>query len=268
MKKAAILLCLSVIFFIGMWLIVIPEGVVLNLLEDATGRDDLYFEIKDFKKGLFCNFTAESIFLKKRNQGTSDDTILIVDEVNVSLNILSLFKLRPALVFDCKMNAGKIAGTIRLTGQGTVTASGSGISTSALPFLDLIGMKGDGNLEWSLHLNNGRGEARFSVDNAKINWDSSGGFLIPLSVFKDIRGDMVMNDGTMELRSIVLEGSGVYARAKGSIMKGRMAMNLELMMDSSFDVGEFDPTMIERYKVSPGYYVIPINTSLFRKAVT
>lgn len=268
MKKTALLLCLSGIFFIGIWLIAIPEGAALNLLEDAIGRDDIYLETNGFKKGLFYNFTAERIFLKKRNQGTADDTLLIFDEVSGSLNILSVLKLRPEMGFDCKMNAGKVAGTIRLTGEGAVKASGSGINTSGIPFLELLGIKGEGNLACSLHLSKGRGEARFSVDNAKISMDSSGFFLIPLSVFKDIRGAMIINDGTMEVRSFVLEGSGVYARAKGSIMENRIALNLELMLDSSFAAGYFVHAMIERYKVSPGYYVIPINASLFSKGGT
>lgn len=268
MKKTALLLSLFVIFLIGLWNIAIPEGVILRHLETAPGREGIYLEMNGFKKGLFYNFTVDKILLKKKNQGADGSTLLIFDEVKGGLNITSLFKLRPQLVFDCKMNKGEIAGTVGLIDQDPLNVSGNGIGMSGLPILESFGIKGGGNLDWSLHLSQGIGEARFSVDQAKISMNSAALFSAPLSLIEEIRGVVEINDGNLEIQSLFLEGRGASARVKGNIIKGRVDLKMELMLDSTLDEDYFDPTITEMlagYKVSPGYYIIPINAGLFTK---
>jgi hypothetical protein len=54
-----------------------------------------------------------------------------------------------------------------------------------------------------------------------------------------------------------MEGKGVYARIKGIIRESNFDGNIEIMMDSSFDLYPIFKSLLARYKVSEGFYVIP-----------
>ncbi|MDH5203807.1 MAG: type II secretion system protein GspN, partial [Nitrospirota bacterium] len=60
------------------------------------------------------------------------------------------------------------------------------------------------------------------------------------------------------ISSLSLQGDGIYARVKGNIKKNVMDLTLELMQDSSSADKSSLLLFLENYKVSPGYYVIPI----------
>ena len=66
------------------------------------------------------------------------------------------------------------------------------------------------------------------------------------------------NDNTAEVRSFAMTGTGVYARVKGTMHGNDMNMSLELMTDSSFESGFLFQVMLEKYRVSPGYYLVPL----------
>jgi hypothetical protein len=64
------------------------------------------------------------------------------------------------------------------------------------------------------------------------------------------------------VQSISLEGPGIFARAKGSIKAGMLDVKLELMPEETAVPGHLLTAVIGQYRVSRGYYVIPIKTAL------
>jgi hypothetical protein len=54
-----------------------------------------------------------------------------------------------------------------------------------------------------------------------------------------------------------MEGKGIYVRMRGTIKESNFDGNIEIMMDSSFDLYAMLQALLERYKISTGYYVIP-----------
>lgn len=261
MKKAVFIIGFSAIFVIGLWLVAIPASLIIDRIEGSLDRyDNLYIQTEGFKKGLFYNVMAERILLKKRDAGISDGSLLILDSINARLNIMSLLKLSPELDFDCKMSSGVVKGSVKLIGNRSLKLIGNEIQIDGIPFLELLGIHGDGNLSWSLWLNGGTGEAKFSVDSMRLKNTSVGGVPLPLEIFKNIKGVVVINKETIDVKSFALEGKGVYARLKGSITEYNLNLNMELMIDSSFESGNIFRAMLEQYKVSPGYYVIPVKT--------
>jgi hypothetical protein len=46
---------------------------------------------------------------------------------------------------------------------------------------------------------------------------------------------------------------------KGIVKEGDFDGNIELMMDSSFEHYNVSQPLLEKYKISPGFYVIPHN---------
>ena len=70
---------------------------------------------------------------------------------------------------------------------------------------------------------------------------------------------MDVTPGVVKVSSLALEGEGVYARLKGRILNGSaMDLTLEVMPEASFADRSFLIALIQGYKVSPGYYAIPI----------
>jgi hypothetical protein len=55
-----------------------------------------------------------------------------------------------------------------------------------------------------------------------------------------------------------MSGAGIYARVRGAIGGTDMNLSLELMTDSSFSAEPLFQFALEKYRVSPGYYVIPL----------
>jgi hypothetical protein len=84
------------------------------------------------------------------------------------------------------------------------------------------------------------------------------GLPIPPDFFHTIRGLIRAGGNDLWIDSLWMEGEGLNARVKGTL-KGRQAdLKLEIMKDSSFvDSGRLLQLM-ESYKVSPGYYVVPL----------
>jgi len=272
-KKAVIVISSLVLLVVGSWLVILPEQFFIGLIENGLDSEDLHLKTEGFSKGLFLSFSAEKIVLMKRGhfrQGEKDGekpplsetAIVSFDDVRGKINLLSLIRFSPALDFDCTVNGGRVRGEIGLAGNGRSRIDGAGIRLQGIPLFELIGVHGDGNLSVALSLDNGKGEAKFSVDDARFKAASFGGAFVPLDLFHMAKGALIVNTGTIDLQSFALYGNGVYARIKGSVKESNLNMNLELMMDSSFEAGAALQPLLERYKVSPGYYLIPLKTAI------
>ena len=113
-----------------------------------------------------------------------------------------------------------------------------------------------------MKMENSSGEIRFDLTNAAFESASFGGIMLPLEMFNKARGAMTINNNTVDIKSFALEGDGIYARIKGNITDGRASLTAELMPERSFKEKNYIFSMLEQYKVSPGYYSIPITSNL------
>lgn len=262
MKKPFLLIIFLPLFLFGTWFIAVPERLITDLLENSLGSNDLFLSAEGFEKGFFYNFSAERISLKRKSPDASDGPLLIFESIDGRLNFISLLRLAPELDFDCIMNNGRINGAVRLKGRGSIRINGDRMNISGIPFIESLGIHGDGDLAVNLLLNNGKGELKFSVDDARLVNTSLSGVFLPLEMFKNMKGIMAVNNGAVEVKSLSLEGRGVNARIKGIIKGSDMDLNMELTMDSSFESGPILMKMLEQYRISPGYYLLPIRYSL------
>jgi type II secretion system protein N len=223
------------------------------------GKENINFETEGFRKGSFYNFSAERIVLRKSGiKGDSYTPLLVFRNVHGWLDFMSLFRIRPELNFEGEMNGGEVAGKVGLTGKENLTIGGNAIHIKGIPFLDSLGIQGDGLLSGDFHMNNGIGEVKFWVVDTSLKSASWGGGFVPLEVFQEIKGAATIKDETVEVRSLALSGRGVYGRVRGSIKGSNVDMSFELMTDSSFGLGSLTHAVLGQYKVSPGYYVIPL----------
>ena len=257
MKKALIAGAAALVIIIGLWLIVLPEDLILSRINATLKEDNLSLEIPGFKKGLFFTFYAPVLRLKK-----GDTVLLTIKALTGSINPLSLVLLRLPLSFSGNMGGGAMEGHLDLLHwheRFTITIDKTGIEQS--PLLSAIGLSGDGVLSGSVIALEKCFEFKFEIREAHFT-GALYGLPIPPGCFHTVRGLIRASGNDLWIDSLWMEGQGLNARVKGTL-KGRQAdLTLEIMKDSSFIDSGLLLQLIERYKVSPGYYVVPVKGAM------
>ena len=177
-------------------------------------------------------------------------------------DLVSLFKLAPQINISGQVNLGTIRGLITVKqGNPDLYITGENIQINGLPIIERTGIYGDGSLKFNFQRRDQQGEITFSIDNAKLKGTLTGIGVLPLDVFKNVKGLLAIGD-TVNVDSLTLEGKGIYLRIKGKIKDSNFDGNIEIMMDSSFDLYAILQAFLERYKISTGYYVIPYSKNI------
>ncbi|MEW6001410.1 MAG: type II secretion system protein GspN [Nitrospirota bacterium] len=252
MKRFLFVFVFAVLILFGFWLIVVPESLIINLIRESASCNDFCIETTDFRKGLFYNFKSQKVMLKR-----SGNVLLSVDNMAGRINPLLLFLMRPSLSFQGDIDGGEVYGKVGLS-QRIVNIDMDGVNIKKIPLFTILGLKGEGVLSGAFNLKEGLGNLKFYIKDARFENSSFSGTMVPLSMFNCARGIFEISEDTIKIRSLSLEGRGIYARVKGNIREGTMDLMLELMRDSSFTEGSHIFWLIESYRVVPGYYVIPI----------
>lgn len=269
MKRIVLLIAGIVLFIEGTWIIAIPMSLVQSILEHPG--NNLYLKAEGLKKGLFFSFDIEKILLKKKGL---EDPLVVLNDMHGSINLISLLKLSPEIDIECLLNGGEILGEIKLEDRYGLKIKGDSVSINGIPLLELMGIYGRGSLTGNFWLKNKRGGIRFSINDMKLKSTTfpprdmerlgeiglSKGVPLPLDLFESMKGEVTINNETLEVKSFTMEGPGVYARVKGDIREGKVDMKLEVMTDSSFKSEPLISLMLGQYRVSPGYYLIPLRT--------
>ncbi len=266
MKKAAAALIALLVLAACLWFIAIPESLIADLIESSLGREYLFLKAEGVEKGLFYNFDARRIILKKKGSGEdADDTLLVFSDVKGGVEFASLFLLRPELRFHGRINEGDVTGIVRLTGKDSLMITARAVHMNGIPLFEPLGIRGDGILSGSFAVRDNSGELKFSVADLKLKNAALGGVLLPLDLFHDAKGAVRINsDNTAEVQSFAMTGTGIYTRVKGTMKGNAMDLSLELMTDSSFASGALLQMMLGKYRVSPGYYLVPLKGGIPR----
>jgi hypothetical protein len=183
--------------------------------------------------------------------------LITIHNVNIVPDLLSLLKLAPQIHINGQVNFGTIRGIIFMKQPNPdLDIVGENIQINGLPIIERTGIYGEGSLKFTFQRTEERGEITFSIDNAKLKGALTGLGVLPLGVFKSVRGLLTIGD-TVNVDSLAFEGKGIYTRIKGKIKESRFDGNIEMMIDSSFELHTVVESLLERYKISAGYYVIP-----------
>lgn len=254
-KKITIVIALVLSAFWGLWVVAIPEDLITHFIENSLIKSGIKIETEALKKGLFYNFGIKRINVTVSNSVP----MLTINNVGARLNFTSVVKLTPRIYFNGNINDGKIHGSISLrSSDGVSIIKGSSIDINDIPALRRLGIKGKGDLAFDFRHINDRSEINFSLDDAKISSSFSGTGILPLEIFQKVRGALVIENELASVKSLVMEGKGIYARVKGDIRRDNQNLKIELMVDSSSSLNLSSLKIIEPFKVSPGYYVIPV----------
>lgn len=237
----------------GAWFIAVPEGMISDLIINSVKSDKVLIKPEGIKKGLFFTLNIGRIEVKRKDE----TPLLTIENVQIKPDFMSLIKLTPQLPFTGQMHSGIIEGVYGVKGN-SLNLQGKDIKLEEIPSLKLVNIEGEGNLSLKLGIIKGQGEIIFNVRDARLKTIIlPGGYILPLNWFHDIKGLLAVGNEITEFKSFTLEGDGVYARVKGNLAGDTIDLKMEVMPEASFKKPSL-LMLIEPFKVSPGYYVIPI----------
>ena len=258
MKQVLLAGLAGIIIVLGFWQIAVPVSLITDLIENTLEAEGLHADFTGFRKGLFFNFEAEQITLKK-----SGASLLSVENARARVDPMSLLSLRVSVLFDGDISGGRMNARVDLLHDNRTDITINKASMEGIPYFRALGLSGSrGTLSGDMKIEKSSGEIKFTVTDAVFEPASFGGIMLPLEMFNKARGAMTINNNTVEIRSFALEGDGIYARIKGKITEGRASLTVELMPERTFKEKNYIFSMLEQYKVSPGYYSIPITSNL------
>jgi len=257
MKTLFIILSIPIILvflILGAWYIVVPEATIHDLLSGAVKSNKILINPEGIEKGIFLSLNIRKIDFKKK-----DETLVAqLEDVDIRPDFWSLIKLNPLFLFTGRMHSGIIEGTYGIK-ENALILNGQDIKLQETQAQKLLNIEGEGKIFLKAQIKNGQGEVIFNVRDAVLKMTTlPGGFIVPLNWFNDIKGLLAVTKKTTEVKSFTLEGDGVYARVKGNITGDAIDLQMEVMPDASFKQPSL-LILIEPFKVSPGYYVIPVN---------
>ena len=256
MIRLLITCLVAVAFIFGLWSIVLTDRMLINGIEKSLMDGDLHVEVTDLKKGLFFDFKSAHMTLKK-----SDRALISIDDVTGRINPLKLLTGKPPLDFRGNVGGGRIDGEAGFFKRSSANIRVYKANIEEIPFFAFSGLEGNGAVSGECRLAKGTGDIKFVVKDAHLKNGSFGGISVPLDVFHDAKGAMAIEGPTVKIVSFSLEGEGIYARIKGNIIGKKLDVTLELMPDRSFKES-IAFSALGNYRVSPGYFVIPITTTL------
>lgn len=254
-----------ILLVIALWLVAIPESLLVHLGRNSLEPYQLSVDIANLRKGLFYNFESQGITL--RNE--SGNALLSLDHFAGRINPWPLVTRELAVSFQGSRDGGSVEGEANLSRKKVkIHARLDSLPLGELPSLTSLGLEAQGILNGALRFEDRRGELRFSIRDLRLKGGSLLGLVMPVDLFSRANGAVIIDGNRRLLSSVSLEGRGLYARVKGEIAGKTMDLQIEIMPDS-FLLAEKPSSfsVMEKFKVSPGYYVIPIKTRRESSAV-
>ena len=225
-----------------------------SLIGGSIRDGKLEIEIKGLKKGLFYNLSVERLILR-----SSGEEQVSLDNIHARINPLTLVLLRLNLYFNGGIEGGTISGHMNLArNKMRMDVNVKEADIREIPLFKISGLQGTGTISGRFTMINGTGHVEFFTEDASFEPAIFSGITVPLNFFHSVRGSFDIKGNIINVLSVALEGKNIFARLKGIIKDGFMDLDMELMPGISFIENPLFVYGIEKYKVSPGYYLIPV----------
>ncbi len=257
LKKVFIVLAVFVTVIWGIW-IAFPVTAMQSIIEDSVHNQKFTLTVEGLKKSMFYRLYADRIVVK-----STEAEIISLHSVHANINPLRLIALHMDLSVYGRVGEGHFSGNARFS-KTMITTRLDFMQASLrdMQFLGAAGIHGTGALSGKFTLTDQRGHLEFLVNNAEIKPAVFAGVTVPLNFFNTIKGSVAIEGNTFDLASVSLEGQHVFARLSGVIKDNVMDLRMEVMPQKSFLENPLFLSQVDRYQVSPGYYVIPVKGNL------
>ncbi len=256
MKKIFIVLISLPVIFWAIWF-VFPEKSIQTIIEDSLSRE-FEPEVKGLRKGFFYDLHIDNLRLEH-----SGKEVISLDNIDAHVSPLSLMLLRLNLTMDGRISGGTVSGKMNLSKGGMrMRLDVKKADISEISLFRLAGIHGKGSISGRFAMTNETGHIEFIADNAVFEPFIFSETNVPLNLFNGVKGAIDIKGNILNVVSIALEGKDIYARVRGVIHDTVMDLNMELMPGRSFIENPFFLAGLEKYKISPGYYMIHVRGNL------
>ncbi|MBI5665613.1 MAG: type II secretion system protein GspN [Nitrospirae bacterium] len=245
------------ILLVLLWTVAVPVDLIRDRLESAVaGQADgnAALSVNGLRKGIFFTLYADSLDLKIDNRPA-----LMITDFTGSFSPRYLAGKKLAFDIKGKMGRGDVSGILKLPLEGSIKTDRAELSE--IPYLKRFDTGINGHVSSDMTIKDNTIKIVFNVPDLSI--DDSASVVPLLNTFTKLQGALTVNDNTIHVDSISLEGEKGYARLKGSISGNVMALSLELMPVAG-KLTSLESMLIGKYITSPGYYTVPINGPLPR----
>jgi type II secretion system protein N len=256
-KKILLAVAAIPVFFWSIWM-VFPASSIQSIIEDSVRGTNLTMEVQGLKKGFFYALSVDKVTLK-----SSGEDLVSFNNIRSRINLIGLIRMQLDISMDGEAGSGKIAGNAILKKSGLQTTFDyKAVAVGEMPFLKRGGIQGTGTLSGRFFGAGDKGHIEFVARSAHFEPVVLSGIRVPMNFFNDVTGSIVIGENVIEVVSVYLEGKDIHARLKGVIKNSVMDLNMELMPGRSFLENPLFNMEMDRYRVSPGYYVIPVRGNL------
>ncbi len=238
----------------GIW-IAFPVSAIEATIKDFAGDREFAVSVDGLKKGLFFSLRADSIALKY-----SESEIIAFSSVRADINPLNVIAFGPAFSFRGGLGKGSFSGDAVLSrNKPAVNIDFERAQMHDMRFLTTAGIRGTGTISGRISMTGLKWEMEFLVRDAGFEPAFVAGVFLPLNFFETVKGSVRLEGRAVDIVSVSLKGPDIFARLKGVVRDGVADMRMEVMPEKTFLGNPLFVSQIERYRESPGYYVIPVN---------
>jgi type II secretion system protein N len=256
-KKILIALAIIPALIWGIW-IAVPESFLRDRVEGSLNKGQFTLETEGLEKKLFYKFTIDRMTLK----GYGKEQVSL-QNIQAPINLPAFIRFRLNVSFHGDIGRGTISGNIIRSLNGTeMEIMVENADMSGIPFLNYAGIQGSGMLSGRFTMTNGTGHLEFVTNDAQFQPVVLSDIIVPLNLFHSARGALDVKGDVIHVSSLALEGKDIYARLKGEIDNTFVDLSMEIMPGRSFLENPLFINTLERYEISPGYYVIHIKRDL------
>jgi type II secretion system protein N len=256
-KIFLVAVCALILIVFGTWF-VFSENTLQTIIKDSLAEHNIDSELHGLKKGLFYVLSVDTVVLKRNNA-----ELILLRNVILRIHPLSLFRFSLNGVIESEVYGGTLSGSVKFTKNAKHLAlTMNKVRIGEAVFLKHLGLTGQGLLSGKVVIDDATGHVDFATEDARFEPATYSGRRVPLNIFHAITGALDIKGGTIHLVSVSFTGKEVFARLKGVIQNSVMDLSMEIMPERSVVENPFLLAELEQYKVSPGYFVIPIKGTL------
>ncbi|OGW36713.1 MAG: type II secretion system protein GspN [Nitrospirae bacterium RBG_13_39_12] len=257
MKKVLIALIAIPAFFWMLW-IAFPKTSIESTIKDYINDKKSGAEMEGIRKGLFYSFSADSLKLN-----SSGNEQVSINGIHACINPLAMILFRMDVSFQGSIGGGDISGRINRRGNKMqIEINFENANIGEIAFFRIAGIQGTGNVSGEFSLIDGNGHVEFFTTDASFEPAIFSGVTVPLNYFHSVKGAMDIKGNIINVVSVAFEGKDIYSRMTGSIKDKVADLNMEIMPGKAFVENPLFNSLMEKYKISPGYYVIPLKGTI------
>ncbi len=193
-------------------------------------------------------------FMNASFAGKDGTRLLVIDEVTIDVHLLLLILGRTGIYIHSKEITAALSAGFDGSLKGEASFNGVPFDTAA--FISPADVSFIAPISGRAILSGRKADIEVKAD--EITWKrlSVSGFDLPPDIFQKGKGAISVEQGRIVVKSLAFEGGKGYARLSGEIISGQRHLTLELFPS---DWNDFMLMPLERYKVSPGQYKMPLN---------